>query len=514
VRREVVLAAGREERVVLERGAPVGVRFVEAGSGRPLSADDVRAAFARSGIEPHAELVWDGALSSTDAASFFRTLFGDDRTWRRPAGLEWSDGGLGVGERLSDGMWRLMVWRPDGTPFLSEPFHGGGEDDAVTVPIGTAPPRRVRLLDAQTGAPLPGAKVRAFHEHGDDQAFLPGPVLVADGRGEVDVPAPAPPTAGSGRPPAWWAEAEGRAGRLPSHGDGPVEVRLERTATVAGTAHTSEGAPAIGLEVVVPDNGRVLRAVVGPDGRFRLTGVATRAPEGRADVVLLEDLGAGRIVLASVATRPGETSEAVVGTPPSAAASSLEGVVTAGGRPLAGVFVTARGADRGPERFARTDGDGRFRMPGLSAGPARVRLYLSDPRASDDFHVSPAEGPTLVAGETRRVEIALPGGALRVRIVDRATGAPVPGAAASARPEPDDGDARDLDTRSVPGWAWRPGAAAFAGEDGTALLVPLPSAAHAVAAQAPGYEPAEASGVLPGTRERPAEVTLRLARKP
>ena len=147
---------------------------------------------------------------------------------------------------------------------------------------------------------------------------------------------------------------------------------------------------------------------------------------------------------------------------------------------------------------------------GAVALQGEASALARDPRVIDDFHADHVGPLALEPGRERRMDLDLPDGAVRLRILDSATDAPVVGAVAWGRPAEKDVEAKRFDgMRYFVGWGGRVEA------DGTILLRGLvPGHPHVVAAAADGYAETEQTGVLPGTGASPAELTLRIKKKP
>jgi hypothetical protein len=158
------------------------------------------------------------------------------------------------------------------------------------------------------------------------------------------------------------------------------------------------------------------------------------------------------------------------GRPASRDAASGRGRVTAGGRPLAGVHVGLMpgGVDR-DAMMGLTDADGRYRWEGVPAGSYALLVMLGDPGLVDDFKIRSVKPITAAAGDDRVLDFDLPGGALRVKVVDDATGAPVPGAVALATPA----DPRAERDR-FPGFELHAGGSGRTDAQGIVTLVGLP----------------------------------------
>jgi hypothetical protein len=409
----------------------------------------------------------------------------------------------------------LLVPRPGDEPYLATVRDEGGETLVATVPIRDEVPKvRVRCVRAEDGAPVPSATLTPYSEAGDDALFVAGAAIVADARGEAELPLPGAPPPGM-RSPTWWARAEGRAGMLASFEltsakTSPVPVTLGATATVRGKAYLRSGAPAEGKTVLVGGKGNFQQAVVAADGSFELRGVSVGRPpygERKTQLLLLEDVEALRIAVERVSLEPGETAEVRIGRPATAAETArLRGRVTTGGRPLPGVLVAA-GSESGSRAIATTDADGRYLLEGLTPGDVPLIMALGDPGVSDDAGLRTAKAARVDAGGEATLDFDLPAGALRVKVVDDETGKPVPGALAWIAPE-----APDVEKDRFPGFAFRPGWSGIADADGVVVARALPLG---VPIQVEGGTKdrgmkGRTTGALAGDGANPPEVVLRI----
>jgi len=488
-------------------------------TGRRLAPEEAKARYAAAGLPPAVTFVADEVLMQGGLQGLLAALLGDPGTWQHEVGLTWSADGARV-EAPGPGAWRIFAGRPGAAPLLSDRIDlAEGDPVRFEMPLPSAPKRvPLELVDAASGNPLAGATITPFHEYGDDQAFFRGPSLTADAGGRVDVPVLEEAVRGRWRGATWWVQAGDTHAVSLSNWEldrldtaQPNVVRVPRTATVEGTAWRSTGASAAGCEVVWARKGLVRRAVVGEDGRFRLAGIGLKGGDERAlaqtaPLLLVEDLASGTVSSARADVSPGAVAQVEIGRPAAAEDASIEGRVTAGGHPLAGVFVTARDASR-ENKMAQTDADGGYLLAGLKAGPVEVSLYLGDPRVVDDFSIRSQAPVTLQAGGTRRLDLDLPGGVVRVTVVDATTGKPVPGGVAFARPAEKGLEAQRFEGfHATLGWGGR------TGEDGTILLYGLvPGHPHDVAGAGENYTNTEQGGVLPGTWEDPAAITIRVS---
>lgn len=493
--------------------AAVRLAFVDE-SGKPLAVAEARARTADRGEGPLAvRLVPEALLTTGDVSDYLRNLLKPPDSLAADLAVEWMDEGAALPAGAEAGRYRLFVLRPGCAPMLSGPVEIGGETPPhLEVPLPKAPEtRRVKLLAADTGRLVVGATVIPYFEYGDDQLFVRGRPRVSDAAGEVVLPLLEDSVRGRGRQATWWAEGDGRAAEIEpftiarADAQTPVEVRMQKTGVVKGKAWNAAGEPAVGREVIWTGKGHSIRTTVGEDGRYRLEGIP---PEGgRAFLVL--SMATADVRSEDVRLKPGDTQELDFGTPSAAGPlGAIEGTITAGGKPLAGVYVVIDG--KGDSRlFAKTDAQGAYRLERVPLEPARIEVFFGNPMVVDDFAARPQEATTLAAGETRHLDFDVPGGAFRVTVVDDETGAPIPGAVALARPEN-----RELGRDRFPGYTYSPGWGDRVGEDGRVFLpAMIPGESHQVVAGADGYAEARLPGQVPGTLDNPAEVTIRLPRR-
>lgn len=221
-----------------------------------------------------------------------------------------------------------------------------------------------------------------------------------------------------------------------------VNLTLKKGGTIRGIVTDPAGKPADGATVITGS----LAAKTDSAGAYELAAVPPGARE--VEAFWKEDLAARRD---TVHVKKGETVDAPLRL---AKAASVTGSVVdeKTRRPLAGVRVSASSASffRGDARSrrARTDGKGRFRIPGL--GPRRYTLNAS----KTDYLPVTMPGIVAAVSPPESVAIALQrAAAVSGRVTDE-TGAPVPGARVRF--------ARDSNVRALV----RGGPAAFLGRPG------------------------------------------------
>jgi hypothetical protein len=136
-------------------------------------------------------------------------------------------------------------------------------------------------------------------------------------------------------------------------------------------------------------------------------------------------------------------------------------------------------------------------------------VLLGDPTVSDDFGIRRTDVLPLAAGERRVLDFDLPRGALRVRVLDARTGAPLAHAKVTAQPV-----AEGVQQDRFPGFRFRAGWGAPTDAQGLALLLALPEGEPCrVDARASGHAAASSTGELPDAGTEPRIVELRLQAK-
>jgi len=415
-------------------------------------------------------------------------------------------------ERLPKGRWRLVVFPGAADATLTRPFTvaGDAEDLAIDVVLPETALRLVRVVDADSKSPVAGARLTPFFEFGDDGAFVAGGSATTDDAGECRLPVGKSNTVTYQRPPTWWATAPGRCASFQMRADpnaaagAAAVVMMKSTVDVEGEAFLPDGSPAVGRRVLWRRKGLAIDAVCDAQGRFRMAGLPT--DKGRQEVFLIEDAARGIIRSATVDAKPGTVGTLRFGGP-AIGSGNLTLKVTAGGRPVEGLFLMVGGkTEAGGRMGAMTGADGTVEVGGIATGETlRILVALADIRVIDDFRASPAEFAPLSPGEARTLALDLPGGAIRVRVVD-ADGKGVPGARVYARPT-------DRSVAGPAGWQVSLGDGRFADDDGEVLLVGLPPGTSCdVAAfdDVTGAQPKATA--VPGTFDAPTEVTLTLAK--
>lgn len=499
-----------------EPGALVRLRFVDQ-NGAPLPADTVRERWGGGVAAPSLALADDRAMRGGAGRGALLQIIGGAGESLRQVPVEEGADGVRMKDRVPKGRWRLVAFPGASPSSVSLPFTiaRDGDDVPVDIVLAAAPMRVVHTVD-ESGAPVAGATLSARFEFGDDSAFVQGLSVTTDAAGECRLPVEGADSRTHQRPPTWWATAPGRAAsfqvRPASPGgtgatgatEAPFVVKLVRTCDVEGDAFLADGAPAAGRTVGWRRKGMVVEAVCDAQGKFRLAGVPSE--RGRLQLFLIEDVAEQRIVAGSAEAKPGATVQARIGIPAGEATGRLVLRLTAGGRPLAGSTVMC-GTKESLARFGATAADGTVTLGGLATGvPLRLSVLVGDLRVSDDHKADAKDFAPFATGEERKVELDLPAGVVRVRVVD-AAGAPVPGAYVGAKP-------KDANYTAPAGWTVRPGFAGFSDDDGVALLGALVPGASCEINAIDGVTGARATAsTLPGTWDAPADVTVTLAAK-
>jgi protocatechuate 3,4-dioxygenase beta subunit len=201
---------------------------------------------------------------------------------------------------------------------------------------------------------------------------------------------------------------------LPS--EEPLEIRLARGAIFEGVVQEASGDPVAGARVAVRLGDLVLpEATAGSDGRYSIDDL----PDGEASV---EVSASGRLSCReTILLRAGERSVLDF----TGAKGSILGRVTFRGEPLAGAEVTLAG--RGKEGGARTtaDAEGIFRFQNLAPGVHQIEADRAGVRRP---FIAGARRKVEVTGGETRADLAIAGGIIAGRVVDRTTGRPVAGA--------------------------------------------------------------------------------------
>lgn len=343
--------------------------------------------------------------------------------------------GAFVFENLPPGAYRLLAestavpdWRGDAGPFVCEP---GVPANEVTIALAPSRPLLVRVVDAATGTPLRGALVGTSevprHEPAglafayDEISSIDDPWITDEhGRCRVRLDSTAKAIL------AAHADYAGAAAGVPADPAAEALVALERGGVIEGVARDAAGSPLANRLVVPMAQGAAFRVTrVGEDGRFRVAGLAAGPVEiGLAPAEPAEDADLA-ILACDVRTVDVESGRSVRADFDGSAAGGVRGTLVADGETRAGTRVELRplpfrlfGAG---VRRTRTLDDGSFSFTGVVPGAYSITARLELGRAHTEIRV--AEG----SRETR-ADLAPPAGGLRVRVLDRASGEPIPGA--------------------------------------------------------------------------------------
>lgn len=359
------------ERVATPADGLVDVR-VTAG-GEPLAGADVVLYLAVPGL-PGAEPGWRrGTAARTDVDGVARLA-----AWPGPYLVVARAAGLAPGH--------AEVIRAEGeevTPVevaLAPPATLSGK---VTAPDGRAVPARIAALpvvDDARDASAPGEEIATAGAAADGAFRVEG---LAPGTYALKVEAP-------GLHPVLLP-------RVAVPRADPLEIRLERLATITGVVLSADGRPAPGALVRAGSSDHSADAVAGTDGRFELA-----VPAGSYQVLAAR--GDGAAALASpLSLAPGGAATGIALR--LAPAAALEGaVVRRGGEAVAGALIAVRrhGAAAVLAR-ATADADGRFRIAGLAPGAWDVLA------AAPGLSPGRADGLTLAPGQRFPLSLSLPG---------------------------------------------------------------------------------------------------------
>jgi len=506
-----------ETRIVLAAAAPMRLSFVETGTGREMSAAEVERLYADRGSTMRAELVWESVLLDGGLGAMLTELMTDGEEWRIHAPVRRE------GEHFVIDASPGAEAPPPSAVVVADPYgqmrqariEQSADGLLGDVVVQIEPPdvlRRLRLIDAETSAPLAGATVFSFHQFGDDRAYARGPTVLSDGNGIVELPLAY--TLGDARRsaiPSFWVVTDTHATQLQAYKVRAAEpgmvfdVQILRSAAVEGTARLPDGKPAAGLSVIVMQKGRPRFAVVAEDGSYRIEAIGLRGPSGRNEqVVLIRDAATLAITMDRVQLTPGETSHLDLGPKEGdAPAATLVGEIRFGDQPAEGALLLLRG-DGGKRNFAigRVDDKGTYVIESLIAGTYRFSILTGDPRVSDDATLESSEKLELHERDERRLDFTLPAGVIRVRVEDAAK-RPLPGVGVSARWETAPGTDR-YDTTRFPGYRYVSTTGGATGDDGYVLLRGLDrDRPHKLTARTLSGAKATATDVRPGAADAP-----------
>jgi len=289
---------------------------------------------------------------------------------------------------------------------------------------------------------------------------------------------------------------------IPQQGLDAGALALEPGVTVLGRVADEHGAPIPGAEIRVGSMlGAFGAAVAASDaaGAFAVPDrpregelylVADRGELGRSQPVrvALPPQGVVELVIAGRRELAGRVVDETTAAPVAGALVSAERAtrMQSGGGGMAFAFVTMEGSGE-----AETDGEGRFRLPGLAAGEYTVRVKAASYRPLDQpVKVPESEAP-------RPVTLLLkPGLAVRGVVVEP-TGRPAPGVVVEASPASRSGDGIAFAERSV---------TARSGDDGAFALAGLEPGSYVLSASGENGE--SAREVVEAGVEEPVELRL------
>jgi RNA polymerase sigma-70 factor, ECF subfamily len=236
---------------------------------------------------------------------------------------------------------------------------------------------RVRVLDAETREPIPGAAVQTVAGVGRHDFTLGSKPTLTDDAGQCVVPASLymgerlHSTRLTIRKPGYSSRRLDFGGQENGYG---VEVLLGRPAALRGRIQRPDGTPVERAAIYVesPDDGAVAaRAFTDAAGAYSIDFLnAPLAYEVHAfDRSLKDSLGTARIVL-----REGETRELNFGA---AGQAGIRGTVLSQGTPVAAVAVyMVLEPDRGERVAVYTNSRGEFRVEALPPGTYAVTAVL------------------------------------------------------------------------------------------------------------------------------------------
>jgi hypothetical protein len=276
------------------------------------------------------------------------------------------------------------------------------EASAVTIDLGDVPLERGRhllvvVLDAVSGEPLPGARVKLVSSGAETRRDPKIDERETDARGRASV---------SGFVTAELVLEVSRSGYaaartpLPSDAatktDDPLlEVALSPAGEIRGRVVDAAGRPLIGARVTVAPSSPVTwhSAQSSVDGRFRVAGIEAGAAFDLSvsvdgyltDVRKIEALEAGEtvellpdIVLSGGGTIAGRVLDSAGRCVEGALVSALESSSTASGMPLGS--------------WDETDAAGQFRIPGLASGDYYVSAAFRGRRVNETAKLEEAAG--------------------------------------------------------------------------------------------------------------------------
>ncbi len=356
----------------------------------------------------------------------------------RPArALDAAEGRFSLG-RLAPGSY-LVAARAAGLAQAACRVTLAADTPPLRLVLGAVREVRVRVLDAETRAPLAGARVRVEEGERAPPAVLAAGHTDADGYATLALPRddvePRRLHAEHPRFTAAWRALDGtgvhelelgRGGRLVARLADPSLAR-ERCMLVLELRSAPHGPLFPRLAGLAADGTLALEHLM--PGTWRWTLMRSLA-SGEAlafleDEDATEELARGEVTLAE-----GETTELVLGAPPArgTGAASLSGSVRTEGRPWGAVEVDLITLEGDGDVLATRGSGGRFRFEGAKPGRYLVYVRPADPPATlerGEFHVL-AEEVVLTAGEERTLDLDVTPHEVEVRVL-RVDGLPAEG---------------------------------------------------------------------------------------
>jgi RNA polymerase sigma factor (sigma-70 family) len=306
--------------------------------------------------------------------------------------------------------------------------NGSAQADSV-VPAGsptnpvTPPQMALQLVEAETGVPLPGAKLHLFYLLADGRGKTVKAATDASGRLGVDFPQ-APYCALN-----LFVTADGHVPKVTSWGfnKGPMPseytMQLERGTTVAGLVLDEAGQPVAGAEIQFegPGNDESLAENIqfGPDTMAKTDASGhwscNLIPRNLEQISLLvthQDYAETNLNVRPAAP---DASRLVITLPAGFSVSGL--VQDSNAKPIEGATVHQVRLNRENERSRTTDASGAFEFKNVKAGELVLAVH------AEGF--APAVRTLQIAGNEPALQFQLgPGQLLRGRVVDEA-GTPV-----------------------------------------------------------------------------------------
>ena len=269
---------------------------------------------------------------------------------------------------LAPGGYRITFFKQEELIDRTMDVEAPGDIDLELPPTGTL---RGRVIDAATGESIREFVYSIEAPRGGRSGIHRGETT-ADGAFTVEIPAGAYRVIAAAQN---FTASEPVEVRVVENETTAVDLPLGRGATVMGRVTDDDGVPVAGANVMVisADFERMRRAArAGPsqtrtaeDGTFTATGIMP----GDAQLTVRKE---GYVVYRKTIEAEGTLSLDVTVT----RGLSIQGIVTRGGKPVAGAQVGAASAAVGGEhQSATTDDDGRFTLSGLIAARYTVSAF-------------------------------------------------------------------------------------------------------------------------------------------